>query len=128
MKLRAKITRGMDRNYYRTWQADRRAANKALGLTWDGRPRCRKIRFDLAHLGRNARHVVTNRERRSRLMSETSASILISKLDVLAASIQRHFDKLPAKVQTEMLQLAHEISAVRKEVLPDLIAAIKAYK
>jgi hypothetical protein len=36
----------------------------ALGLTWRGKPRIRKIRFDLAGLSRQARHTITVRDRR----------------------------------------------------------------
>lgn len=56
-------------NYYRIWQANRRALNRALGLTWDGKPRRRKLRPDLKNLTRNQRHAVTNRERAHRFMA-----------------------------------------------------------
>jgi hypothetical protein len=52
--------------YYRAFQRLRRVENIAAGLTWDGRPRKRAIRFDLAHLSRTDRHVVTNRALRER--------------------------------------------------------------
>ena len=52
--------------YNRAWLRKRRVENIAAGLTWDGRPRKRAIRFDLAGLTRNQRHVITNRELRAR--------------------------------------------------------------
>jgi len=53
--------------YSRQWLRIRRAENIAAGLTWDGKKRKRPIRLDLIGLSRNARHVITNRDRRQRL-------------------------------------------------------------
>lgn len=52
--------------YFKAWLRKRRVENIAAGLTWDGKKRKRKIRFDLARLSRNARHVQTNRDLKSR--------------------------------------------------------------
>jgi hypothetical protein len=53
--------------YYRRYQAKRRSENRRAGLTWDGKPRRRAIRFDLSQFRRNHRHAITNRERLQRL-------------------------------------------------------------
>ncbi len=122
--------RGLRGNeYYSLIQQDYAAENKAMGLTWNGRLRRRRIRFDLAQLKPQDRKIITNRERRQRLarLAKEAAKItrnsgvmdrllLQSVIDAFAISLGECFSSLSRHAQGKALELEKHLSAIRQKL------------
>ena len=116
--------------YFRSFKSQWRKNNIAAGLTWDGKRRVRPIRPsrpDLAGLTRNARKVITNRERRARLAAQrpvehefiynlelTDRLILRTEIDSFAVSLGLIFRDLSSIGKVRALELEKHLAALRQ--------------